>query len=131
MERLQPLIITIFGATGDLTHRKLLPALYMLYSQQLIPDHVRVYAIGRRDWSEESTATAMQQLASFERPAAARRHRAILAHVHYRKLPFDAGVAAYQAFGQQLDADEGRWRSGRCGCFWPQRRNILTSLPAN
>lgn len=108
MERLQPLIITIFGATGDLTHRKLLPALYMLYSQQLIPDDVRVYAIGRRDWSEgEYRDQAMQQLAGFlkDRPQPIGIEQ-FLAHVHYRKLPFDADAAAYQAFGRQLDADE-------------------------
>ncbi|MFW6287911.1 MAG: glucose-6-phosphate dehydrogenase, partial [bacterium] len=39
----------IFGATGDLTHRKLIPAFYNLYKQNQLPDKINIYAIGRRD----------------------------------------------------------------------------------
>ena len=31
-----PCTLVIFGASGDLTHRKLLPALYYLYEQKLL-----------------------------------------------------------------------------------------------
>ena len=34
----EPLAMVIFGATGDLTRRKLMPALYRLFSQGLLPD---------------------------------------------------------------------------------------------
>ena len=47
----QPLpssIIVIFGATGDLTKRKLIPALYKLFHQQKISHHHPILAIGRR-----------------------------------------------------------------------------------
>ena len=39
----------IFGATGDLTHRKLMPAFYNLYRQQQLPENLDIIAIGRRD----------------------------------------------------------------------------------
>ncbi|MFY9394061.1 MAG: glucose-6-phosphate dehydrogenase, partial [Halanaerobiales bacterium] len=38
----------IFGATGDLTHRKLIPAFYNLYRQQQLPEKIDIIAIGRR-----------------------------------------------------------------------------------
>ncbi|NLW11775.1 MAG: glucose-6-phosphate dehydrogenase, partial [Clostridiaceae bacterium] len=47
-------LMTIFGATGDLTHRKLMPALYQLHFQGFLPDDFAVLAIGRRDKSTES-----------------------------------------------------------------------------
>ncbi|MEJ6950698.1 glucose-6-phosphate dehydrogenase [Natronospora cellulosivora (SeqCode)] len=43
----------IFGATGDLTHRKLLPAFYNLYRQGQLPDNLNIYAIGRRDKNDQ------------------------------------------------------------------------------
>ncbi len=41
--------IIIFGATGDLTHRKLIPAFYNLYKQGQLPEDLSILAIGRRD----------------------------------------------------------------------------------
>lgn len=41
-------IFIIFGGTGDLAHKKLLPALYNLWNQELIDDSFRIVSIGRR-----------------------------------------------------------------------------------
>ncbi len=43
--------IVIFGGTGDLTYRKLLPALYNLYAIGKIDSTYQIIAIGRRDYS--------------------------------------------------------------------------------
>ena len=53
-DSLEPCVLVIFGATGDLTHRKLYPAIYNLYRDQLLPDTFTVVSIGRRDKSTES-----------------------------------------------------------------------------
>jgi len=45
--------ITIFGSTGDLTYRKLMPALYNLFSRGLLKDNFDICAIGRRDYSNK------------------------------------------------------------------------------
>jgi len=45
-------IITIFGASGDLTKRKLLPALFGLYQQKLLPDHFKVLGVGRTEFTD-------------------------------------------------------------------------------
>ena len=42
--------LVIFGATGDLTHRKLIPALYNLEYEGILPENLNVIAIGRRDY---------------------------------------------------------------------------------
>lgn len=45
--------IVIFGASGDLTHRKLIPALYNLYVKKRLPENTRIVGFARRDWSDE------------------------------------------------------------------------------
>ncbi len=47
-----PCIVVIFGASGDLTKRKLLPALYHLDQQNLLPDNFSVVGVARRDLSK-------------------------------------------------------------------------------
>ena len=50
----QPCIMVIFGATGDLTARKLLPALYSLaVDQPPLPAAFTVVGVARRPWSTE------------------------------------------------------------------------------
>jgi glucose-6-phosphate 1-dehydrogenase len=49
----QPCILVIFGATGDLTHRKLLPALYNLAIEQPLPPQFTVVGVARRPFTDE------------------------------------------------------------------------------
>jgi len=46
-------VFIIFGATGDLTHRKLMSAFYNLVQDNLLPSSFVILAIGRRDLSSE------------------------------------------------------------------------------
>ncbi|MCU5745454.1 glucose-6-phosphate dehydrogenase [Staphylococcus sp. SQ8-PEA] len=48
-----PCLITIFGATGDLSHRKLFPSLFHLFQQDNLNDHIAIIGIGRRAYSNE------------------------------------------------------------------------------
>jgi glucose-6-phosphate 1-dehydrogenase len=47
----EPCIVVIFGASGDLTKRKLLPALYHLEQSGLLPQDFAVVGVARRDLS--------------------------------------------------------------------------------
>ena len=44
-----PCTIVIFGASGDLTARKLIPALYHLYVDGQMPESFRVVGFARRE----------------------------------------------------------------------------------
>ena len=48
-----PQCLVIFGASGDLTHRKLVPALFELYKQRRLPSEFAVLGCARRPWSDE------------------------------------------------------------------------------
>jgi glucose-6-phosphate 1-dehydrogenase len=47
MKRPENLILVIFGASGDLTYRKLIPGLYSLKNQQLLPERFAVLGVSR------------------------------------------------------------------------------------
>ncbi len=49
----KPVSIVIFGASGDLTHRKLIPALYNLYRQKRLPAKFQIVGMSRRPYSHE------------------------------------------------------------------------------
>ncbi|HYT34557.1 MAG TPA: glucose-6-phosphate dehydrogenase [Ktedonobacteraceae bacterium] len=49
----EPCIMVIFGATGDLTHRKLLPALYNLALEHPLPAGFSVVGFARRPYSDD------------------------------------------------------------------------------
>jgi len=49
-----PVTIVIFGGGGDLAHRKLLPALYNLHLDGLLPPRFAVVGVGRGDQTDES-----------------------------------------------------------------------------
>ena len=48
----EPCIFVVFGASGDLTKRKLLPALFHLRQVGLLPEEFAVVGVARRDLSE-------------------------------------------------------------------------------
>jgi len=49
----EPTVFTIFGATGDLAQRKLLPAIYNLAVRGLLPPQMRLVGYARTDMSDE------------------------------------------------------------------------------
>ncbi len=49
----EPLILVIFGASGDLTARKLIPAVYNLKQQRRLPPELTIVGVARRDWSHD------------------------------------------------------------------------------
>lgn len=51
---LPPTILTIFGATGDLSANYLLPALYHMHVHRLLPEDFKLVCVGRRDFSSEA-----------------------------------------------------------------------------
>lgn len=61
---MKKLIMTIFGSTGDLTSRKLLPALSKLYKNQQIPKETQVVCLGRKDLNTESYLKYMNEEAN-------------------------------------------------------------------
>ena len=53
----QKVLITFFGATGDLASRKLYPALFRLFQKGFIRNHFAVIGTARREWTDAHNVT--------------------------------------------------------------------------
>src|SRR5947209_20268087 len=49
----EPVTVVIFGGAGDLAHRKLLPALYNLHLDGLLPPRTAIVGVGRPDMTDD------------------------------------------------------------------------------
>ena len=54
MEKPENCIIVIFGASGDLTSRKLIPALFELKLQQLLPEKFFIIGVSHTEFTHEA-----------------------------------------------------------------------------
>ena len=91
-----PSTVVLFGATGDLAHRKVIPALYQLWRTDLLPHEFQVLAIGRREYDDSSFRAEIH--ASLEK--------------YSRMLPLDED--AWQSFSERITYQRLRFRgSGR------------------
>jgi glucose-6-phosphate 1-dehydrogenase len=57
----EPCALTIFGASGDLTKRKLFPALYALAFRRLLPEHFGVVGVARSRMTDEEFRDRMEE----------------------------------------------------------------------
>src|SRR5579872_5235617 len=78
--------IVIFGASGDLTARKLIPALYQLYKEKQMPPSFKVVGFARREktdasWRQE-LRTALDQF-SRTKPVDEKVWSAFAQNIHY------------------------------------------------
>ena len=58
---ISPQCLVIFGASGDLTHRKLIPALFELFRQRRLPTEFSVLGCARRPWSDDDFRNRMAE----------------------------------------------------------------------
>ncbi len=49
----EPQILIIFGASGDLTQRKLVPSIYQMKRERKLPAELTIVGVARRDWSHD------------------------------------------------------------------------------
>ncbi|HXB66087.1 MAG TPA: glucose-6-phosphate dehydrogenase [Solirubrobacteraceae bacterium] len=106
LERLPvaPTALVIFGATGDLARRKLLPALYNLAHEGALPEHFRLVGVSRKDKEHDDYREECRQaIRSFSRRTPDEEVlEGLLAHVKYVPGTFD-DPSVYEELGQLLD----------------------------
>lgn len=95
---MQGLTFTIFGGTGDLTFRKLLPAFYNLMSEQKLEEEFHIIIIGRRSYTNEDyRELAKQWVKRFARiPYREQDYLQFAEHIQYVQMDF-TDAAAYEA----------------------------------
>ncbi len=104
-----PSAIVIFGATGDLTHRKIVPALYQLAKQGRLPEETAVFGYARRPKSDlefrAGLRAALEQVAHV-RPVHAEAWEKLAARIWYVQGDLD-DPAGYARLRERLASVPG------------------------
>lgn len=95
-----PCAVVLFGATGDLTHRKLIPALFHLAEQGLLPPDYAIVGFARRDWTDDQFREEVRKT-QLSQAQAGDSWRGFAPHLVFAKGNFDDPVA-YEALGRRL-----------------------------
>jgi glucose-6-phosphate 1-dehydrogenase len=99
----EPTVVVIFGASGDLTKRKLLPALYHLEQAGLLPEQFAIVGVARRSLGDEFAKDMRAGILEFGGVPADDPHLDdFVKKVHYVAMNFDDG-AAYARLKTELD----------------------------
>jgi glucose-6-phosphate 1-dehydrogenase len=98
-----PAILVIFGASGDLTKRKLLPALFHLYQADLLPPQFAIVGVARRPLGDTFAADMRAGIIEFGGiDASDPKLDGFIGHVSYFPLHFD-DPAHYSNLKAELD----------------------------
>src|SRR2546430_4063628 len=132
----QPCSIVIFGATGDLTHRKLIPALYNLAADGELPPAVTVVGFARRPKNDEEFRKELEETTKQFSRQDVREDiwKTFSQSLFYHQSEFE-DESGYQSLAQRLDKiDEERGTRGNRLFYFAaapeQFEPILTNLKA-
>lgn len=103
------MVMVIFGASGDLTKRKLMPALYLLFKNRRLPQAFAIIGAGRTEYSDASFRDMMgEELSRFVKPEELEKEvlQEFLKLVHYQ--PMDPSVSGdYTILKERLEKLDG------------------------
>jgi glucose-6-phosphate 1-dehydrogenase len=118
-----PFIMVIFGVSGDLTRRKLVPALFELYQAGFLPNEFTVVGFARRDWSREEMIHQVGNVLGEKNINASEKDlNTFFSHFEYFKGDFEIKVD-YERLSVILDELDDK--VGQCG-----RRLFYLATPA-
>ncbi|MGH8264329.1 MAG: glucose-6-phosphate dehydrogenase [Steroidobacterales bacterium] len=104
--------LIIFGASGDLLHRKLAPALYRLHAKGRLNGGVRILGVARRGWNDEEFRREMRE--------------------SIRQFGGVSDLAAWEGFAARLHYQSGDVETPQC---FPELKERLEAIeggaPAN
>ncbi|MBN2878006.1 MAG: glucose-6-phosphate dehydrogenase [Clostridia bacterium] len=107
MNKIEANAFVLFGGTGDLTKRKLIPAIYNLYIDNLLPENFFVASVGRREKTEDEYKKELEDAIkkysrnSFEQ----KKWDKVSSRIYYYKLDF-AVEDGYRDFDSYLKSLE-------------------------
>jgi len=109
MQRKKVETLLLFGATGDLAHRMLLPSLYGLHSEGLLPGNLRIVGTARSKLSDEAyRQSALEALAEHVPAEFFDRAQAGVFFELLSYVPLDAtDVGSFARLAEKIDPSKG------------------------
>jgi len=110
---LEPCTIVIIGASGDLTARKLMPALYNLFMHGALPDAFAIVGCSRTELTHEEFRNKMRDAVSKSDNFDDKRWQAFAQRLYYRSVELDeAAVESFKNFAGWLNALDETHKTG-------------------
>ncbi len=116
----QAAIFIIFGGTGDLTNRKIIPALYNLFLDNWMPDEFSLIGIGRSKLSDEKySASLLEGVNKYSRKGKAKKEdwAKFSSHVTYQIADIK-DVSSYKDFQSHIDKYKKEWKKDPCIIYY-------------
>jgi glucose-6-phosphate 1-dehydrogenase len=116
-DQLEPNVFVIFGGAGDLTWRKLMPALFDLSQSHSLPVDFSIIAVDRVELSDDALRKRLNEgVKKFARSgkAAVKEWNEFSRHIRYLQGDFK-GSATYKELSDQCASLEKEWSVGRPG----------------
>ena len=104
-----PPSLVIFGGAGDLAHRKLLPALYNLHVDGLLPPRIAIVGVGRKAMTDDGLPRRSRRTASTQfsrRPIDEQRGATFAAVAVLRRRATSTASRRFAPLGARLDIIE-------------------------
>jgi len=104
-----PCAMVVFGGSGDLAARKLVPALYRLYHSNLLPCRFALVGCGRTDFTDESYREHLRRFVCADSRCESGGWDTFAQNLHYQRLDYDtpADAAHLAAKLSRIDARHG------------------------
>ena len=104
-----PTILVILGVTGDLTAKKIAPALFNLFEKKELPQKFELVGVSRREWNDDDLKAHLRAILGAKVPDARRGSvDAFLGLATYAKLSFN-NFHDYAALGEKLKKIDDAW----------------------
>lgn len=115
MPKSENCVIVIFGATGDLVKRKLMPSLFELFRKNLMPEQFAILGVGRSDYNDESfreKVTIGVKIFAKNKPVNQKLLRDFLKSIFYEEMDPN-NSEAYEQLKTRLDDLSGVFQANR------------------
>jgi len=108
----EPFDIVVFGATGDLARRKLIPALFHRWCDNQIPQESRIVAVARDDLSDDAFRASVAEFAAPGDAGEARRDQwaSFIGQVRYIPVESEGEGEGWTALSKALDPNPDKVR---------------------
>jgi len=102
--------MVIFGASGDLSHRELIPSLYELHTKGLLPERFAAVGFARTDWDSETFRARAEEWVDTGSPAAAESWKKFCERLTYVAAPSpDQDPQEYRTLAQEIQRVREQW----------------------